>query len=105
MDRQLPEDAVLVEQVVHPLRREALGRVVARADLQLVLEARDGIADSAEEVGLDRILDDAVALVFDRFEVRFEQVRVHAVKMALAAIECTRGSAGGAEAGLGSGDA
>ena len=47
--------------------------VVARPYLQVALQAPDRVAERADQLGLDRVLDDGVTVGVDPREVRFEQ--------------------------------
>ena len=91
MDRHLPERTILIEQVVHPLGRKSLGVVSAGRNLEFVFESVDDVFDLGEEGGGDHILNDAVPLLFDRGEVRFEGGFVHGDNMARSNRECTYG--------------
>lgn len=91
VNRHLPESTIFIEQVVHPLGRESLGVVSAGRNLEFVFESVDDVFDLGEEGGGDHILNDAVPLLFDRGEVRFEGGFVHGDNMARSNRECTYG--------------
>ena len=63
------EHRVLGEEVVHPPGRVALGRRSLRLDVQLALEPADGVAQVDDEIGLDGVLDDRVAVDVDTGEM------------------------------------
>ena len=60
---------ILGQQVVHAPGRVPLGRRPLRLDVQLALEPADRVAQRVDELGLDRVLDDRVAVDVDPGEM------------------------------------